>query len=303
MEDQEQPTAPPATDDTNTKPTATDVADDIAVMNMKLPPYWAPDPQVWFAQVEAQFSTRRITSENAKYAYVVSALSPDIAQEVRDLLITKPATKPFTTLKAALVARTSESEQRRLQQLLTEEELGDRKPTQLLRRMKQLLGDRVLEDTILRQLFVQRMPTNVQQILASSSEALDVTQVAELADRILAVTSPSLVNAVTAQPQLPNTSIQRLQEDVQRLTKQVSALTTQLRERSRSRGRSTQRYGRGQTQRNDSPAPAASSDDECWYHRTFGDDARRCRPPCRRQSSSTSQTPSTTEQGNESTSG
>ena len=296
----------PVTEDSTSKPsltTAAAVVDNAAVANIKLPPYWPQDPLVWFAQVEAQFSTRRITKEDSKYSHVVSSLSPDIAQEVRDLLITKPTSQPYTALKAALVARTSETEQRRLQQLLTEEELGDRKPTQLLRRMKQLLGDRVLEDSILRQLFVQRMPTNVQQILASSSSSLTITQVAELADRILAVASPTYVHALSA-PTSNATSIQRLQEEVQRLTSQVNSLSLQLRERSRSRNRSTSaNRSKKNSSRSNSPAPPSNDNGECWYHQNYGDNARRCRPPCRRQPATTTTTTTSATQGNENASG
>ena len=111
----------------------------LAAVSIKLPPYWPNDPVIWFAQVEAQFTTRGVTKQDTKFAYVVAALTPDIAQEVRDLLLTPPATTPYDTLKVELLKRTFASLQKRLHQLLIVEKLGDRKPSQLLRHMRQLL--------------------------------------------------------------------------------------------------------------------------------------------------------------------
>ncbi|KAM7284534.1 uncharacterized protein ISCGN_001628 [Ixodes scapularis] len=92
------------------------------------------------SRTEAQFHLRRIRSQTARYYHVVSALPPEVADELDDVLASPPPHDAYDYIKRTILAGKTESEASRLQQLLNTEELGDRRPSQLLHRMRQLLG-------------------------------------------------------------------------------------------------------------------------------------------------------------------
>lgn len=247
------------------------VSSTVSAVALKLPPFWPADPQLWFVQVESQFATRRITADMTKFHHVVSSLSPTIATEVRDLLLTPPAVDAYSTLKAQLIRRTSASEEKRLQQLLTAEELGDRTPTQLLRRMEQLLGDKAttIDESLLRELFLQRLPSNVRMVLASAGD-IGLAKIAELADKIMEVSTPS-PNISAAHTQSSRDEVRELRAEVARLADLVAKLQGH-RGRRASRGRSPAGRRSRSSSRTDSG--------ECWYHQRFGAEALKCKPPC-----------------------
>ncbi|XP_042150451.1 uncharacterized protein LOC121838328 [Ixodes scapularis] len=116
----------------------------VSTVNIKLPPFWTSDPELWFIQVESQFTARRITADLTKYHHVVS-----------------------------------------------------------------------------RELFLQRLPTNVRIILISAGET-NLSKLAELADRLMAVPSSS-VSAVQAEPATSD-QLQDIRDEISRLTATVAAL-------------------------------------------------------------------------------
>ena len=195
----------------------------LAGVSIKLPPFWSADPEIWFVQVEAQLTTKGIVAQKTRYDYVVSLLTPEFAMEVRDLLLNPSADNPYDTLKAQLVKRTTASEQRKLQQLISGEELGDRKPTQLLRRMQQLLGDKLGTssdaNSFVRELFLQRLPSNVRMVLASKGTSIDLNKLADMADKVMEVATPTL-SAITSTnlEHTKSSEVEKLLEEVAKLT-------------------------------------------------------------------------------------
>ena len=246
----------------------------VASISLKLPPFWPADPQVWFAQVEAQFATRGIISQKTMFDYIIASLSPDFATEVRDLILRPPAEAPYDRLKEQLIKCTAVSEQRRLQQLFSSEELGDRKPTQLLRRMQQLLGNTpgIPDGSFIRELFLQQLPTNVRMVLASTNDSVPLDELAQLANKIVEVAVPQTVSAVRS-ANFGN-ELDKLKSEVAGLRKLIKSLLSQRNSRPRS----------------PSPTLANNINDPsiCWYHQKYGLSARKCKPPCKHSENSTS---------------
>ena len=70
---------------------------------LKLPTFWTSQPRVWFAQAEAQFVIRKITTDDTKYYHVLSALDQDTATRLLDLISSPPSENKYQALKDRLV--------------------------------------------------------------------------------------------------------------------------------------------------------------------------------------------------------
>ena len=243
-----------------------------AAVSIKLPPFWAADSELWVSQVEAQFAIRNITSQNTKFYHVVGSLTPEVATEVRDVILNPDNERPYDVLKEALLQRTAISEQKRLQELLSQEEIGDRKPSQVLRRMQQLAGGQAVDPKLMRSLFINKLPKSVQQILASVGDKVELSELANMADAVIDVTAGSTQVSEIKQNPAQTSEINQLKADVAELKNMMSDMM-KTRPRSASRGRSPYRK-----QRDVSRFPL------CWYHFKFRENANRCEQPCSWQS-------------------
>lgn len=237
------------------------------------PPFEIDDVGVWFAQMECSLSNRRIVSQEAMYRHIVPLLPNSIAKEVRDLIIQMPAHDPYDTLKAALLKRTTASDEARLQQLLAGVELGDRSPSQLSRYMQSLVPSLSEEDKILRRMWMNALPENVQACLASQGLKMPLSELADLADRVYECIKPKLVQQTSVSPAASSES--SLMSDVLRRLASLETSVRALQQRSRSASR-----GRSFDRRRSSSRGYDATSTVCWFHQRYGDRARSCKPGC-----------------------
>ncbi|GFT31701.1 retrovirus-related Pol polyprotein from transposon 297 [Nephila pilipes] len=170
----------------------------IARVSIKVPPFRRANTDIWFSQMESQFVLAEITAEIIKFHHVVSALQPEELGIGGDIILNPPAIKPYAALRTRLCSQYAESEQR-LRGLISGIHLGDRKPSRLLLEMRSKADSRISEE-LLKSLFIQCLPTHVQQILAISNDQLD--KLAEMAGGIMAIAGPtSSIHVIDAENQ------------------------------------------------------------------------------------------------------
>lgn len=268
----------------------------VAHIAVKLPPLMTQDPRVWLQLAESQFAIAGITREITKFHHLVSALSDRIASDVIDVITGPKSEKPYSDLSKAIVERFCESDGARIHQLLHGAELGDMKPSQLLRKLKRYGGTNIT-DKFLKEIWLKRLPMRAQEILTPSADALELAGLAELADRLLETMTQSHINAIAPAPLSTNTPCSsvsptesgvatQISEIIQRLDK--VDLTLKANNASRNtRGRERPRFNPRNQSRSPSPAHSHRSGNHvidaqgvCFYHSRFRDAARNCRPDC-----------------------
>lgn len=196
------------------------------VNSVQIPLYNRSDPALWFIMCESTFALAKpqpITQSITKYNYCVSNLPPEIASLMRDVLMNPDANDPYLALKTQLINRSGESSQQEIRHLLSGEELGSRKPSDLLRSMKRRAESLNVPDKLMLELFLQRLPSAVQTILAAVSD-LTLAKAAEIADRILEVT-PSPVETFAVSNSDEQSIEQRLFREIEKINERIDSLS------------------------------------------------------------------------------
>ncbi|XP_064470410.1 uncharacterized protein LOC135385160 [Ornithodoros turicata] len=236
-------------------------------------------------QAESQFALGHITSQIIKFHHVLSVLPEDVLVQIADTLSTPAALEPYDVLKAAVIGRSQASDRQRLQEIISSEALGDRKPSDLLRHMQVVLGNASFDEKLLRELFLSKLPPTVQLAL-SAADATNLAALASRADKAMELYADSSFstnlasvssNAMHCQPSLAqsqdNSDLSPLRDEIRRLA--------DLLDGSLSRDQPSSRRPDQRRARSRFPTPPPSRRRQlCWFHKRSGRRARRCESPC-----------------------
>ncbi|XP_029054391.2 uncharacterized protein LOC114881714 [Osmia bicornis bicornis] len=248
---------------------------------VKLPTFWKDDPKLWFAMLEKEFSAYNVRSDAVKCAAVLRHLDGNIIRVVADIISAPDCDDSYKLIKEALISRLASSEETQLRQLLTGIELNGRKPSELLRKMQMLAGAKI-SVKVLQTLWLQRLPTRIQEILSVVDDAA-LEKLAALADKTVEkscmLEAAAMTEGSTVRFETPSRT-----GDIEELTRQVAKLTAKIDQMER--GRTYFRYNRRNRSRSRSGSrsrPTYINQDRnglCYYHTRFAADSWKCRQPC-----------------------
>lgn len=253
---------------------------------IKVPPFWKANPRLWFRQLDSQFFNAGITNDLTKYHTLVGAVESNILAQVSDIILDPPAHNLYATLRQRLEERFSDSEEQQLRKLIGELELGDKRPSQLLREMRELSANRV-SDAVLKSLWLQRLSTQIQAILSVSDQNLNM--LATMADKVAEVTTtPTLhaVNSTNIPLQTPCSCSPNVIDD---LVTEMRNLTARVDALSRGRSETNTKDPRPENRRRSLSRSRSNNhiNGVCRYHYKFKDKANFCILPCSYVASST----------------
>lgn len=162
---------------------------------------------------------------------------------------------------------------------MSEMELGSQKPSQLLRKMKDLARDNIPDDTL--KLLWENLLTSTVRAVLAVTECKELSKLAAVDNDVLETTGSNTVSSVSQQPGTSTSSEMSILAEIAKLSARFDELKNRTMRQSRSRTR--YQRSRSQSQQDRSNSRRRTPQDPewlCFYHFRFADKARKCVEPC-----------------------
>lgn len=236
--------------------------------------------ETYFIQLESWFSIQAVKSDLNKFNTIIATIDNRLLTQVYDAVHNPPENNKYENIKQAIIKNFAESEQKRIQKLVSGLQLGDRKPSHLLNDLRKLKEN--IDDDLLKTLWMSRLPIQARSIVAAAKGSL--SELAMVADAVLEQLDVNSVQAIGLDS-TNNSSINQLGTSpdliaiIATLERRVDEMSNQLKRiHMEPRSSSRSRY-QGMQQRDKTPVRSRKST-TCWYHREYGVAASKCVEPC-----------------------
>ena len=232
---------------------------------VKLPPFWEPNPRVWFVQCEAAFRHANVTREVTKFDHILTALPTSIVNSIIDLVdeVDEHAEDCYTLLKERLMGKFSLSKWSRCAAIVDHDLLGDRRPSALMDDMLAAHPEGEKPNSLFLYIFLRKLP----------AEMMDQLGVKDYdKPRELALAADKLWDSRRSRGRPLCAAVE---------STPLAAISSSSRSPSPSSARRpAQRRATGgdggRRQRPSTPGPSGY----CRLHAKWGEDACQCYPPC-----------------------
>jgi hypothetical protein len=242
-------------------------------IEQRIPAFWTDHPEQWFQIIEHYFKRNKIENSADKILTVIPLLPDKFRGELSQIDI--ETNEGYQKLKEIVIKKLKPSDREATDNLFSCIQLGSRRPSELYNEMLCLLGERKMDENILRELWLRKLPAVMHPSLAAAAK-LTLKELVDVADNVYEATRPLHCTAPAMMSIHQDDANNQL--TLASLFSEIMAIKDELRSRFNSQRRSKSRSFSANRRR--SSSRRRTTTDWCWFHRRFGRRARRCQPPC-----------------------
>ena len=159
---------------------------------IKQVPKWTGSPQVWFFQLELQFSTHKITNKKDQFRVAASHLPSSVLESILEEV--NLLGESYADFKALVVSKYSVSEEQRIQSIFknSNADFKGMRPSKIFSRIKSL-SENLFSDTTLQKYWLSLLPDLIK-IPLIPQQNLTKAELIKMADRMFDLMSVPCAN-------------------------------------------------------------------------------------------------------------
>jgi len=152
---------------------------------VKLPSLWVKRVRPWFTLAESTFNRFGVRDSRTRFDLVLPALPDDILEQLDSVLNdVEEFEDPYLELKRRIQEVCTSSRLEMVNDLIFGAELGGRKPSQLMESMLALLPPGEKDGLLFQGHFLNRLPSDIRDLVAVNFGNVNSRELARLADQI-----------------------------------------------------------------------------------------------------------------------